>query len=263
VGWGQGWRVGDLAGVWSAPAARPPRLLQRPRVTPAEHARAAPAAQSPDARRPARAAACWPAPLRRTTCARWGCPLTVRDLFWMHWRRCWRRVRSGEYWVSPGPPRGFRPKGRRGAGGRGGAGAPEAAPPEMGGGTRGDPQAATTPSALPRLPPAPRTPRAPVGPAPPQRPRLLYTVPVHSNPRGAVLPLRRRRQLIAMAHRYGFEIIGGPGRPPYCAGFGSGCGRVKVQASHGCLGCARGRARPPTTFPSNADGKQACFPAIL
>ena len=39
-------------------------------------------------------------------------------------------------------------------------------------------------------------------------PRLLYTVPVHSNPRGATLPLERRKRLIALAHRFGFDIIG-------------------------------------------------------
>ena len=38
-------------------------------------------------------------------------------------------------------------------------------------------------------------------------PRLLYTIPTYQNPSGAVLPLARRRHLIALARRYGFTVI--------------------------------------------------------
>jgi 2-aminoadipate transaminase len=38
-------------------------------------------------------------------------------------------------------------------------------------------------------------------------PKLLYTVPTFSNPRGTLLPLSRRIELIALARRHGFLII--------------------------------------------------------
>ena len=40
-----------------------------------------------------------------------------------------------------------------------------------------------------------------------RRPRLLYTIPAYQNPNGSVLPLARRRHLIALARRYGFTIL--------------------------------------------------------
>lgn len=40
-----------------------------------------------------------------------------------------------------------------------------------------------------------------------RRPKLLYTVPSFSNPRGSLLPLERRRQLVALAQAYGFLVI--------------------------------------------------------
>ncbi len=39
------------------------------------------------------------------------------------------------------------------------------------------------------------------------RPRLVYTVPNFQNPTGAVLAQERRRELVALAHRYGFVIV--------------------------------------------------------
>jgi DNA-binding transcriptional MocR family regulator len=39
------------------------------------------------------------------------------------------------------------------------------------------------------------------------RPKLLYTIPVHNNPCGTVLPAPRRAALVALAHRYGFTIL--------------------------------------------------------
>ncbi len=39
------------------------------------------------------------------------------------------------------------------------------------------------------------------------RPKLLYSIPTYQNPNGSVLPLRRRRHLIALARRHGFTII--------------------------------------------------------
>lgn len=40
-----------------------------------------------------------------------------------------------------------------------------------------------------------------------KKPKLLYTVPTFSNPRGTLLPLERRVELIALARRYGFVIV--------------------------------------------------------
>jgi 2-aminoadipate transaminase len=42
---------------------------------------------------------------------------------------------------------------------------------------------------------------------PDTKPKLLYTVPTFSNPRGTLLPLKRRIDLIELARRYGFLII--------------------------------------------------------
>ena len=39
------------------------------------------------------------------------------------------------------------------------------------------------------------------------KPKLLYTVPTFSNPRGTLLPLPRRLALIELAHRHGFLIV--------------------------------------------------------
>lgn len=41
----------------------------------------------------------------------------------------------------------------------------------------------------------------------PCRPKLLYTIPVHNNPRGTTLPPHRRQHLVRLAHQYGFHII--------------------------------------------------------
>jgi len=41
----------------------------------------------------------------------------------------------------------------------------------------------------------------------PQPPKLLYTIPVNSNPRGTTLPHERRQKLVALAKQYGFLII--------------------------------------------------------
>lgn len=43
--------------------------------------------------------------------------------------------------------------------------------------------------------------------APRKKPKLLYTVPTFSNPRGTLLPLQRRTELIALARRHGFLIV--------------------------------------------------------
>ena len=40
-----------------------------------------------------------------------------------------------------------------------------------------------------------------------QRPKLLYTVPSFSNPRGSLLPLARREALVDLAQRHGFLVI--------------------------------------------------------
>ena len=39
------------------------------------------------------------------------------------------------------------------------------------------------------------------------RPKLLYSIPTYQNPNGSVLPLHRRRHLIALAQRHGFTVI--------------------------------------------------------
>jgi len=39
------------------------------------------------------------------------------------------------------------------------------------------------------------------------RPKLLYTVPTFSNPRGSLLPLARRQALVDLARRHGFLVI--------------------------------------------------------
>ena len=39
------------------------------------------------------------------------------------------------------------------------------------------------------------------------RPRLIYTMPTFHNPTGATMPGRRRRQLLALAERYGLPIV--------------------------------------------------------
>ena len=58
------------------------------------------------------------------------------------------------------------------------------------------------------------------------RPRLLYIIPVHSNPRGITLPLKRRQQLLQLAQQYSFLVVadevyqllsfpGAPAPPPH------------------------------------------------
>ncbi|GFR48736.1 hypothetical protein Agub_g10694, partial [Astrephomene gubernaculifera] len=42
---------------------------------------------------------------------------------------------------------------------------------------------------------------------PSHRPRLLYTIPIHNNPRATTLPPERRRLLLRLAHRYGFQVL--------------------------------------------------------
>lgn len=39
------------------------------------------------------------------------------------------------------------------------------------------------------------------------RPKLLYIIPVHNNPRGTILPLQRRAKLVRLSQQYGFTII--------------------------------------------------------
>lgn len=41
----------------------------------------------------------------------------------------------------------------------------------------------------------------------PHRPRLLYCIPTHNNPRGTTIPLLRRQALLRLAHRHGFTIL--------------------------------------------------------
>jgi DNA-binding transcriptional MocR family regulator len=39
------------------------------------------------------------------------------------------------------------------------------------------------------------------------RPRLVYLIPTHSNPRGGILPVEARRRLVLLAHKYDFFIV--------------------------------------------------------
>ncbi|PNW77726.1 hypothetical protein CHLRE_10g449020v5 [Chlamydomonas reinhardtii] len=42
---------------------------------------------------------------------------------------------------------------------------------------------------------------------PSHRPRFVYTIPIHNNPRGTTLPAARRRRLLALAAQYDFLVL--------------------------------------------------------